>query len=127
MCRFNKAPPPLRAVRFQKERRQTIVKSRLFVSTEIPTAEYVAEEAVELFGLKTVIYVTALKTVYVVDDVEPPAVDDAFVYKTLTEAEKEMAKREVDPYADPKKAVDIIEAKAKRGLGDAAPCRALWR
>jgi len=114
---------------FQKERRQTIVKSRLFASTEIPTAEYVAEEAVELFGLKTVIYVTSLKTVYVVDDVEPPAADDAFVYKTLTEAEKEMAKREVDPYADPKKAVDVIEAKARRGLGDAAPAfaRLLWR
>jgi len=127
----------LKAV-FTPQRRQegqAIAKSSLFVSTGMPAAGYVAEERVELLGLVSTIYVTEMRTVYVYDEVELPErlPDDKTIAKMLSEAEKEMVKREVDPYstsrAELKRAVEVIEKKVPRRWRGHAPAlaRLIWR
>jgi len=99
--------------------------SRLFLSAGTPTAEYVDVEEVEWLGVKTSIYVTAMRTVYVIDEVELPrealeGLDDRTAYSALSRAEAEMARRGVDPYASPKEAVAIIEGKLRGRLRERA-------
>jgi type IV secretory pathway ATPase VirB11/archaellum biosynthesis ATPase len=115
--------------------RHTIAKSPLFVSTGRPTAGYIAEEKVELLGLVSTIYVTEMGTVYIYDEVELPErlPDDRSVAKVLSEAEKDMVKREVDPYststAELKRAVEMIERKVPKTWREHAPAlaRLIWR
>ncbi len=117
------------------------VRSPLFVSVGAPPAGVVAEDSVDLLGLRTKIFVSELKTVYVLDDVElPPQLpDDATVGRVLSEAEKEYARDMVDPYGllgtpderrrNIKTAVQILEGKIPRRWREHAAvlARLIWR
>jgi type IV secretory pathway ATPase VirB11/archaellum biosynthesis ATPase len=127
--------PPQRQEGGGRSEKHLIAKSPLFVSTGLPTSGYVAEEKVELLGLTSTIYVTEMRTVYIYDEVDLPErlPDDKAIARTLSEAEKEMARREVDPYStsegELRRAVEIIERKVPGRWRDHAPAlaRLIWR
>jgi Flp pilus assembly CpaF family ATPase len=120
---------------------QTIAKSNLFAAYGTPVVGLVDEAKVDLFGLETRVFITEMKTVYVLDEVELPEQlpDDRTIGRILSNAEKEYGKKEVDPYGvvgtederryNIKTAIDILEKKIPREWREYAPAlaRLIWR